>query len=51
MRRKRRALPLLGRDRILQNNLWISDEIDTFASKNYFWKKSRENYEAPVVQI
>jgi hypothetical protein len=51
MRPKQRAWPFLGRDRILQKSLWISDERDTFVSKNDFWKKSWVNYEAPAVQI
>jgi hypothetical protein len=51
MRPKWHAWPLLGRDRILQNSLWISDEIDTFVPKNDFWKKSWANYKAHVVQI
>jgi hypothetical protein len=51
MRPKWQAWPFLGRDRILQNSLWISDKIDTFVPKNDFWKKSWANYKAPVVQI
>jgi hypothetical protein len=51
MRPKRRAWPFLGRDRILQNSLWIYDEIDIFVSNNDFWKKSWVNYEVPVVKI
>jgi hypothetical protein len=51
MRPNRWAWPLLGRDRILPNSLWISDEIDSFVRRNEFWKKTWVNYEAPVVQI
>jgi hypothetical protein len=51
MQLKRLAWPLLGRDRILPNSLWISDEIDSCVPKNDFWKKIWANYEAPVVQI
>jgi hypothetical protein len=51
MRPNRRAWPLQGRDVILRNYLWISDEIDTCVPKNDFWKKLWANYEAPVDQI
>jgi hypothetical protein len=51
MRPKRQAWPLLGRDRILPNSLWIYDEIDSCVPKNDFLKKTWANYEAPVVQI
>jgi hypothetical protein len=51
MRPKRWAWPLLGRDRILPNSLWIADEIDSCVPKNDFLKKTWAKYEAPVVQI
>jgi hypothetical protein len=51
MRPKWWAWPLLGRDRILPNSLWIYDKIDSCVPKNDFYKKIWANYEAPVVQI
>ena len=51
MRSKLTTRPFLARGWILQKYWCISDEIDSFAPKNKFFKKSRVNYEPGVVQI
>ena len=50
-RSKLSARPFISRDGILQNSWWISDEIDTFITKNDFYKKSRAKDGVVVVQI
>ena len=48
---RRRAWPFIARGWILRKYWCISDEIGSCVPKNDFYEKSRENYEAHVVQI
>ena len=51
IRSTRGTWPFLARGWILQISWCISDEIGTCVPKYDFFKKSWENYEAPIVQI